>query len=123
MKNVDYIIVGCGLAGIAFSEVLKSNSKSFIVYDDASQQSSMVAAGLYNPVILKRFTEVWKAKIQLDIALPSYAKIEKELGVELDYQHPIYRRFCSIEEQNLWFSASDKPSLEPFLSTEIKKKI
>ncbi|ARV10324.1 FAD-dependent oxidoreductase [Winogradskyella sp. PC-19] len=121
MKNVDYIIVGCGLAGIAFSEVLKSNSKSFIVYDDASQQSSMVAAGLYNPVILKRFTEVWKAKIQLDIALPSYAKIEKELGVELDYQHPIYRRFSSIEEQNLWFTASDKPSLEPFLSTEIKK--
>lgn len=121
MKNVDYIIVGCGLAGLAFCEVLKSNSKTFVVYDDTSQQSSMVAAGLYNPVILKRFTEVWKAQTQLDIALPNYAKIEAELDVKVDCQHSIYRRFSSIEEQNLWFTASDKPSLEPFLSTDIIK--
>ena len=121
MNSVDYIIVGCGLAGISFCEVLKANSKTFVVYDNASQQSSLVAAGLYNPVILKRFTEVWKAQAQLDIALPNYAKIETELGIEVDYQHPIYRRFSSIEEQNLWFTASDKPSLESFLSTDIKK--
>ncbi|TCK67263.1 glycine/D-amino acid oxidase-like deaminating enzyme [Winogradskyella wandonensis] len=121
MKNVDYIIVGCGLAGISFCEVLKAYNKSFIVFDDASQQSSIVAAGLYNPVILKRFSEVWKAKEQLDIALPTYAKIEEELNTQVDYQHPIYRRFSSIEEQNLWFTASDKPALEPFLSAEIIK--
>ena len=66
---------------------------------------------MYNPVILKRFTEVWKAQAQLDIALPNYAKIETELGIEVDHQHHIYRRFSSIEEQNLWFTASDKPSL------------
>ena len=118
---MDYIVVGCGLAGISFCEVLKTNSKTFIVYDDASQQSSIVAAGLYNPVILKRFTEVWKAQTQLGIALPNYAKIEAKLDVEVDYQHSIYRRFSSIEEQNLWFTASDKASLEPFLSTDIKK--
>ena len=121
MKNVDYIIVGCGLASISFCEVLKANNKTFIVFDDASQQSSIVAAGLYNPVILKRFTKVWEAQTQLDIALPSYAKIEKELDVKVDYQHSIFRRFNSIEEQNLWFTASDKPGLESFLSTDIKR--
>ncbi|SHG56985.1 NAD(P)/FAD-dependent oxidoreductase [Winogradskyella jejuensis] len=121
MENVDYIIVGCGLASISFCEVLKANNKHFVVFDDASQQSSIVAAGLYNPVILKRFSEVWKAKEQLDIALPTYAKIEEELNTKVDYQHPIYRRFNSIEEQNLWFTASDKKSLEIFLSTRIRK--
>ncbi|GGI56850.1 NAD(P)/FAD-dependent oxidoreductase [Winogradskyella haliclonae] len=121
MKKVDYIVVGCGLAGISFCEVLKTNNKTFMVFDDASQQSSIVAAGLYNPVILKRFSEVWKAQTQLDIAMPSYAKIEKKLDVKVDYKHSIYRRFSSVEEQNLWFTASDKPSLEPFLSTDIKR--
>lgn len=121
MKNLDYIVVGCGLAGIAILEVLKANKKSFKVIDNASQQSSLVAAGLYNPVVLKRFTKVWKAQEQLNSALPSYKQIEDKLNVKVDYQHPIYRRFNSVEEQNMWFTAADKPSLEPFLSTTIVK--
>ncbi|WP_296312002.1 NAD(P)/FAD-dependent oxidoreductase [Winogradskyella sp. UBA3174] len=121
MKEVDYIIVGCGLASIAFCEQLRANNKSFVVYDDASQKSSIVAAGLYNPVILKRFSEVWKAKEQLALALPLYAKIEKELDIHIDYKLRILRRFTSIQEQNKWFSASDKPSLEGYLSTKLVK--
>ena len=121
MKTVDYIIVGCGLAGIAFSEQLRLHNKSFVVYDNNSQQSSTVAAGLYNPVILKRFTEVWKAKEQLDLAIPKYKVLEELLNVKLDYKLPVYRRFTSVEEQNEWFSASDKPTLEAFLSTTLIK--
>lgn len=121
MKEVDYIIVGCGLASIAFCEQLRAHDKSFIVFDDSSQKSSIVAAGLYNPVILKRFSEVWKAKDQLKIALPLYAKLEKELSIKVDYKLRILRRFTSIQEQNKWFNASDKPSLEAFLSTQLVK--
>ena len=119
--EVDYIIVGCGLAGIAFCEQLRQNNKSFVVFDNSSQHSSTVAAGLYNPVILKRFTEVWKAQEQLDIALPYYKSLESLLSKKLDYKSSIYRRFSSIEEQNEWFSAADKPALEPYLSTKIVK--
>ncbi|WP_426431156.1 NAD(P)/FAD-dependent oxidoreductase [Winogradskyella sp. HB-48] len=121
MKQVDYIIVGCGLASIALCEQLRANNKSFIVFDDGSQQSSIVAAGLYNPVILKRFSEVWKAKEQLDIALPVYKKIEEDLNIKIDYKLRLLRRFSSIEEQNLWFNASDKPKLEKYLSTQLVK--
>ncbi|MEO1031632.1 MAG: FAD-binding oxidoreductase [Bacteroidota bacterium] len=121
MKEVDYIIVGCGLASIAFCEQLRANHKSFVVFDDNSQQASVVAAGLYNPVILKRFSEVWKAKEQLEIALPVYEKIERDLGMVVDYKLQLLRRFASVEEQNLWFNASDKPRLEPFLSTTLIK--
>ena len=121
MKEVDYLIVGCGLASIAFCEQLLANEKSFIVFNDKSQQSSIVAAGLYNPVILKRFSEVWKAKEQLDLALPVYKTIEERLGVKVDHKLQLLRRFTSVEEQNLWFNASDKLSLEPFLSTALSK--
>ncbi|MBV7269860.1 NAD(P)/FAD-dependent oxidoreductase [Winogradskyella luteola] len=121
MKEVDYIIVGCGLASITFCEQLITNHKTFVVFDDSSQKSSIVAAGLYNPVILKRFSEVWKAKEQLNIALPVYKKIESDLNIKIDYKLQLLRRFTSIEEQNLWFNATDKPKLEPYLSTQIIK--
>ncbi len=117
--KVDYLIVGSGLAGILFCEVLKQHNKTFVVYDDASQKSSIVAGGLYNPVILKRFTEVWKAKEQLDLALPMYKTLEEELNIKLDHKLPIYRLFASVEEQNNWFTACDKPNLAGFLSTKL----
>ena len=86
---------------------------------DASQTSSLVAGGLYNPVILKRFTLAWNAKEQLEKAIPFYSNLERKLGVKLNYPLPVYRRFASIEEQNLWFEACDKKGLSEFLSTEI----
>ena len=121
MKSVDYIIVGCGLAGIALCEKLRDKGYSFLVFDDSSQQSSRVAAGLYNPVILKRFSEVWQAKTQLDMSLPVYKKIEQDLNITIDYKLRLLRKFASVEEQNMWFNASDIPKLEPFLSTKLVK--
>jgi len=121
MKHVDYIIVGNGLAGIAFCELLRKHNKTFVVFDNQSQQSSKVAAGLYNPVILKRFTKVWKAKEQLELAIPKYKVLEDLLQIKLNYKLPVYRRFISVEEQNNWFTASDKPVLSNFLSTTLIK--
>ncbi|MBU2939865.1 FAD-binding oxidoreductase [Lacinutrix sp. C3R15] len=121
MKNVDYIVVGCGLAGVHFCEQLKAHNKSFVVLDNTSQQSSVVAGGLYNPVVLKRFTSVWKSQEQLELALPIYHKLEQELNIVLDFKTPVYRRFTSVEEQNDWFTASDKPELSKYLSTTLIK--
>ena len=116
---LDYLIVGLGLAGISFCEELEKHGKSYRVINDDSQQASVVAGGLYNPVILKRFTLAWKAAEQLQLALPFYTRLEKKLGVKLNYPLPVYRRFASIEEQNLWFEAADKKGLDGFLSNEI----
>ena len=74
---IDYLIVGLGLAGISFCEQLEGNSKTYRVIADKSQTSSVVAGGLYNPVILKRFTLAWNAKEQLEQALPFYEKLSK----------------------------------------------
>lgn len=118
--NVDYIVVGSGLAGILFCQKLKENKKTFVVIDDDSQKSSIVAGGLYNPVVLKRFTPVWKSKEQLELALPIYKHIEQELNITIDYKIPVYRLFASVEEQNNWFLAADKPNLSTYLDTNIK---
>jgi glycine/D-amino acid oxidase-like deaminating enzyme len=119
---IDYIIVGNGLAGISFAEIALQNNKSIFVFDNNSQPSSKVAGGLYNPVVLKRFSEVWKAKEQIDFAFPLYHKIQERLNVVFDYELPILRKLFSIEEQNNWFQAADKLNLAPFLDPKLAKQ-
>ncbi len=121
--QVDYIIVGLGLAGLAFSERLSEANKTFVLFEDGSQNSSRVAAGVYNPVILKRFTPVWDAIDQLNIAIPFYKKLEEKLQVKIDRAIDIYRPFNSVEEQNAWFSACDKPFFKEFMIPKIEMNI
>ena len=116
---LDYIIVGSGLAGISFSEVALQQDKSILVLNNDSQNSTKIAGGLYNPVILKRFSEVWQAAEQLDLLYEFYGSLESKLNVKLDYNLPLLRKFYSVEEQNNWFTASDKPNLSRFLSTKL----
>ena len=116
---IDYLVVGLGLAGISFCETLEQHGRSYKVINDASQQASIVAGGLYNPVILKRFTLAWKAHEQLALLGPFYSILEEKLGVTLDHRLRVLRRFASIEEQNGWFEASDKTALSSLMSTTL----
>ncbi|HEX8268955.1 MAG TPA: FAD-dependent oxidoreductase [Flavobacterium sp.] len=119
---VDYLIVGAGLAGIAFAETALQNGKSVLVFDNDSQTSSRVAGGLYNPVILKRFSKLADAQEQLDVMTEFYQKLEVKIYVKVNFPLPVLRKFCSVEEQNNWFAASDKAGLTPFLSTHLIRK-
>ena len=119
---IDYLIIGSGLAGISFAEVALRNDKSIFVLDNNSQNSSKIAGGLYNPVILKRFSEVWNAQEQLVVMNKFYSSVEEKIKCKVDFKRPILRKFFSIEEQNNWFAASDKVGLAPFLSTELISK-
>lgn len=120
--KVDYIIVGLGLAGVAFVEELLAAKKTFIVFEDDSQTSSLVAGGVYNPVILKRFTPVWNAKEQLEIAMPFYEKLEQKFKTKFDEKFLIKKVFKSVEDENNWFSSLDNPKLENFLDEKLDAK-
>lgn len=126
--QVDYIIVGFGLAGLAYAEELDKHNKSFVVISDNSQNSSKVAAGMFNPVILKRFTPVWKGKEQIELAIPFYENIEKKLNKSLGSTDQeiikyvdIYAILKSVEQQNNWFSACNKPVMEDYMLPKIIK--
>ena len=119
----DYIIVGAGLSGIAVAEELIKRGRSIKVFDNSSQSSSTVAGGLYNPVILKRFTLAWEADKQLEISLPFYRSLEKKLKTSFVHPLPVFRKFNSVEEQNNWFTAMDKASVAPFLDHRLTTDI
>ena len=119
---LDYLIIGSGLAGISFSEMALQNGKSILVMDNSSQNSSKIAAGLYNPVILKRFSELGQAKEHLLVMKEFFSVLEKKLNSQVDFKMPILRKFFSVEEQNNWFAASDKVNIGPYLSTRLITK-
>lgn len=116
---IDYLIIGSGLAGIAFAETAMHNNKSILVIDNEIPGASNVSGGLYNPVVLKRFTPLAHAADHIKLLDEFYAGLESQLSSKLDYKMPVLRRFSSVEEQNNWFIAADKIGMSPFLSTDL----
>ena len=119
---IDYLIIGSGLAGIAFTETALQHRKSVAVIDTNLYHSSKVAAGLYNPVVLKRFTPLANAREHLDLLRVFYSRLEDKLDCKLLFDTPTLRKFFSVEEQNNWFVASDKRELSAFLSARLSTK-
>ena len=70
MKSVDYIIVGQGLAGTLLAHDLIEQGHTLVVIDkDLKASASKVAAGLFNPVSMKRCIPTWNASIFLPFFL------------------------------------------------------
>jgi glycine oxidase len=113
---VDYIIVGQGLAGSTLALKMCEQNKSFIVFDEpASNRSSAIAAGLFNPVTGKLMTKTWMAEKIFPELHRFYSWAEKKLGHRFYYPQPIYRPFLSVAEQNEWMGKSVDPALRDYI--------
>ena len=120
---VDYILIGFGFAGASLAYRLEERGRSFIVLDKNQHRASSVAAGLMNPVNLKRLSLAWKGDLHLDEAKGFYSRLESHLGELFLQPLEIYRIFTSVEEQNDWFTAADKPRLSRFLDPRIVRQL
>ncbi len=119
----DYIVVGLGVAGFSFIQQLEENRQNFVVFDNNSQQSTRIAGGMFNPVILKRFTPAWQAAEMLPYALLQFQKAELKYGKKYIHYIDIYRKLTGVEEQNNWTVASDKPVMRDFMREISHEKI
>jgi len=119
--EVDYIIVGLGIAGICFSKQLLEHNKRFLVISDKCSGATEKSGGVFNPIVLRRFTAPEYTIKYTEYALNMFAAMEKMTSTSWMYpDQNVYRIFASIEEQNNWFTASDKPHLKPFLAPKIE---
>lgn len=119
MREFDFLIVGFGIAGISITYQLESAGFNVAVIDGNEVKASEVAAGLYNPVILKRFTLAWGAEEQLKYAKDFYANLEAYLEIPTTQNVSVYRKFNNAQEQNKWVSKSENPALGKYLSTDL----
>lgn len=118
MKTVDYIIVGQGVAGSCMALQLLKNNKSFVVIDDNAHKASAIAAGIYNPVVLKRFAIVWNATYQIQLLKKVFTSFEQLLNQKYLYEFPVFRIFNDENEKKTWLKKSDREDLKDFLSKD-----
>lgn len=117
---LDYLIVGQGVAGSCFALKLLNEGKSFLIIDQNQNKASSIAVGIYNPVVLKRFSLIWNAEDQLEWMHKYFSAFERLLGQNFIEKMPTYRILKNQDEIRTWKKKSVMPELIPFLSDEIQ---
>lgn len=113
--ETDFLIVGQGLAGTVLSFRLMQLGQRVVVYDTPERnQSSRVAAGLYNPITGNQMVKTWNADRLFPEILPTYRQLEELLERRFLVEKNIFRPFLSIEEQNEWMGKSAEPQFQGY---------
>ncbi|MDR3272873.1 MAG: FAD-binding oxidoreductase [Flavobacteriaceae bacterium] len=121
---LDYLIIGQGLAGSCLAKKILEENKSFKQIDLVTHSASYVASGMFNPVVLKRFTPVWNAQKEIDKLLKIFSEFEKLLNVKLVYPSDLYRIFANEDEVKTWTKKSQRnQNLIPFLDPKIHESV
>lgn len=123
MKQTENLIVGLGIAGINLCHQLEKAGKSFLVIDRCPKNSSsLIAGGIYNPVVLKRKVKSWKVDELFPFLVETYSELEQQLGVDfLLHDFPILKPISSANELNEWQQAVDENRLSPYVDSVEKK--
>lgn len=114
--EVDFMVVGQGIAGSVLSLSLIKAGYSVLVIDDPKRStSSSAAAGIWNPVVFKRLTKSWLAEDVVPELLEFYRAAETVLGVSLIHERTIIKPFSEEQEKNLWIkkAGTDNGFLDP----------
>jgi glycine oxidase len=112
----DFIIVGKGLAAAVMAHTLHQRKLSFKIVGNSDLSScSLVAAGIWNPVVFKRMNSSWKAEVLIPKLKTFYSECEALLQTKFLFDRPIIKLFSEEREQNLWLGKS-KNELAEFLN-------
>lgn len=120
--EVDFLLIGQGLAGSILSyRLIKAGFKVCLVDDGNPTSSSKVAAGLYNPVTGRKMVKTWQADILFDEIEAFYKELEIVLDQNFLYPTGIYRPFISYEEQNEWVAKSADSQYDRYISEVLRE--
>jgi len=97
-----HLIVGGGIAGLSLAFSMYERNIPFKLIDAKKNYSSMVAAGLINPIVFRRTTKSWRVDDFTPYLESFYKRIETL--VEANFFHPISIRiiFAHVQERDEW---------------------
>lgn len=99
----DILILGRGIAGVVLSETLAARGLRTCVIDAPQEgRASWVAAGVVNPIVLRRTVPSWRASELLAIAGPFYRELEQKYEAPLWHPLPLVEIFPTANEAGLW---------------------
>lgn len=124
MQEIDYLIVGSGIAGLCMAECLYTETNSFLIIDKhLPGAASVVSSGLINPVTGKRFVKSWNFNEIETNFLEFYKKLEKRLQLEFISEIQIIETLHSAEDENQWLSRTVDPDYIEYMGSLCTKKI
>ena len=118
MKNSEepIIIVGAGLAGLSLAVQLIRKGKQVIVYDNGVNHSSIIAAGMINPLVFRRMTKSWRVDECLAALNSFYADLESFSGEKFHHSIQIRRMFSSEQEREYWEEKQHLEEFQPYMT-------
>lgn len=115
-KQIDYLIVGAGIAGCIFAMTALQQGKRVVVIDnDEPKSASKAAAGVFNPITGTRIVKTWNADLLFPYLYQFYDKLQQKLQKHFFFPKTIYRPFTSIESQNYGLARTATPTVQQYL--------
>lgn len=112
----SFVVVGHGLAGAVLCETLRARGSDVrVVHADRTGSASPVAAGVVNPIVLRRTVPSWRAAQLLPIAGRFYRSVEARLGIRIWHPIALKKVFGSAEERAVWDRVRADPQLGEWL--------
>ncbi|WCL81068.1 FAD-dependent oxidoreductase [Saprospira sp. CCB-QB6] len=119
MPQLDYLILGQGLAGSLLADRLWQAGQKVALIDQGHQQaSSQLAAGIMNPIAGRWFTKSWRMETLLPLAFAYYRELEERLDCPLLEEKAVAMLFRLPEIVNNWMARSTDPNLKLFISPD-----
>jgi len=115
--NYHSFVIGQGIAGSVMALTLNSKGHQVKIFDTAEHNSSsVVSAGICNPITGKKQKLTWRAADFFEFSSKFYIDLERILDTKFYQSLPIYRILNNVGEQNSWSTAQLDESLKPFIS-------
>ncbi|MES2628669.1 MAG: FAD-binding oxidoreductase [Bacteroidota bacterium] len=119
MPETDFLIAGQGIAGTVLAlELIRRGQKVLVIDNGHETSSSMVAAGMWNPIVFRKLNKSWRVDELLPEMERFYRHWESEFGATFFHFKPIARVFPAREQENDWHSKSGEPGYEQYLADD-----
>ncbi len=109
------LVVGAGLSGVCISLQLIRRGVDVTVIGRAENESSVIAAGMINPIVFRRMTKSWRVDEFLPYLVDFYSQLEVEANHSFLHPITIRRLFSHAQERELWMEKQDHPDFQPYL--------
>ena len=99
-------------------QLWERGKKALVIDNNHEKNSSLVAAGMYNPIVFKHVTKGYNVDNYSPYLGPFYSRIEKHLNTQVDFPINILRFFKTLEQQNDFFSKTEEDGFSQYLVSE-----
>lgn len=109
------LVVGAGLSGVCVSLQLIRRGIDVTLIGCAENESSVIAAGMINPIVFRRMTKSWRVDEFLPYLIDFYTLLEQETHASFFSPITIRRLFSHAQERDLWLEKQDDPDFQNYL--------